>query len=45
MAKDEGCPTCGSKDFANLGVSKNGSGQAIWKKYCYNCKKSWKNEF
>ena len=29
MVKDEGCPTCGSKDFANLGVNKNESGQAV----------------
>jgi transcriptional regulator NrdR family protein len=44
MVKDEGCPTCGSKDYANLGVNKNESGQAVWRKHCYNCKKSWNTE-
>ena len=42
MIKDEECPTCGSKDFANLGVSKHANGLAVWKNHCYNCKKSWK---
>jgi RNA polymerase subunit RPABC4/transcription elongation factor Spt4 len=41
MTKDKGCPTCGSKEFANLGMEKNDNGQAIWKKHCYNCKKFW----
>jgi formate dehydrogenase maturation protein FdhE len=41
MTKDDGCPTCGSKDFASLAVRKNENGVATWKKHCYNCKKSW----
>ena len=41
MVKDEGCPTCGSKNFTNLGVQKNVNGTPIWRKLCYNCKKSW----
>lgn len=41
MTEDKGCPTCGSKNFANLGVSKNDGGVAVWSKHCYNCKKSW----
>ena len=40
MTKDEGCPTCGSKNFGDLGMSKK-SGMIIWKKQCYNCKKFW----
>ena len=41
MEKDNGCPTCGSKDFGNIQMEKNDDGFSIWKKQCYNCKKFW----
>ena len=40
MNSDEGCPTCGSKNFGNLEVKKE-FGKTVWKKKCYNCKKFW----
>ena len=40
MTKDEGCPTCGSRDFGNLEMERKTEG-TIWKKQCYNCKKFW----
>lgn len=45
MNNDEGCPTCGSKDFANLEIQKTDEGKIIWKNHCYNCKKFWNTEF
>ncbi|MGI9566606.1 MAG: hypothetical protein ACR2LL_06285 [Nitrosopumilus sp.] len=39
MAKDQGGPTCSSKDLGNLEVRKNHDGIVIWKNQCYNCKK------
>ena len=39
--KDEGCPTCGSRDFGNIEMKKDSDGTAIWKKQCYKCKKFW----
>jgi len=44
MVNDLGCPTCGSKNFGNLEMSKNPDGTATWKKQCYNCKKFWYSE-
>jgi len=44
MAKDQGCPTCGSKNFGNLEMKKNFDGPVTWKKQCYNCKKFWYSE-
>jgi len=44
MIKDHGCPTCGSKNFGNLGMKKNQDGTPTWKKQCYNCKKFWYSE-
>lgn len=40
MNLDQGCPTCGSKNFGNLEI-KIDSGKPIWKKQCYHCKKFW----
>jgi len=45
LAKDEGCPTCGSKDFGNLEVKQNPEKTPTWKKQCYNCKKVWYSNF
>ena len=39
--KDEGCPTCGSKNFGKIDVKKIQNGLARWKIQCYNCKKFW----
>ena len=39
--KDEGCPTCGSKDFGVIEIKKEDSGISQWKLQCYNCKKFW----
>lgn len=42
MTKDEGCPTCGSKNFGNMEMKRNKEGNTVtWKKQCYNCKKFW----
>ena len=41
MIKDQGCPTCGSKNYGNLEIKKNHDGVATWKKQCYNCKNFW----
>ena len=38
--KDEGCPTCGSKDYGTIEIKKENSGSK-WKMQCYNCKKFW----
>jgi len=43
MIKDQGCPTCGSKNFGNLEMEKNNDGPTTWKKQCYNCKKQCYN--
>lgn len=37
--KDEGCPTCGSKNFGNKEMKKGSDVLAVWKKQCYKCKK------
>jgi transcriptional regulator NrdR family protein len=39
--KDEGCPTCGAKDYGVIEIKKEHEGSAIWKIQCYNCKKFW----
>jgi len=39
--KDEGCPTCGSKNFGNIEMNKGSDGIVLWKKQCYKCKKFW----
>tara|TARA_B100001750_G_C15414025_1_gene549308 strand:- start:44 stop:181 length:138 start_codon:yes stop_codon:yes gene_type:complete len=38
---DDGCPTCGSKNFGITEMKKDAEGLGIWKKQCYNCKKFW----
>jgi hypothetical protein len=38
---DDGCPTCGSKNYGTIEMKKNGQGPVDWKKQCYNCKKFW----
>lgn len=38
--KDEGCPTCGSKNFGMIEMKKVNE-QSQWKLQCYNCKKFW----
>ncbi len=38
--KDEGCPTCGSKNFGIIKMKKV-AGQSQWEMQCYNCKKFW----
>jgi len=40
MAKDDGCPTCSSKNFGNIEMN-NTDGNITWKNQCYNCKKFW----
>ncbi|MDH3192441.1 MAG: hypothetical protein OEM18_07135 [Nitrosopumilus sp.] len=40
MKVDEGCPTCGSKNFGSIKMEKK-EGIVTWKKQCYNCKKFW----
>ena len=44
MIKDEGCPTCGSKNFGKIEMKKSDDGVASWKIQCYNCKKFWYSE-
>jgi len=39
--KDEGCPTCSSKNFAVLEMMKDIKGSSKWKMQCHNCKKFW----
>jgi hypothetical protein len=39
--KDDGCPTCGSKDYGTIEIKKESSGSSKWKMQCYNCKKFW----
>jgi rRNA maturation endonuclease Nob1 len=39
--RDEGCPTCGSLNFAFLEVKKKSDNEITWKMQCYNCKKLW----
>lgn len=41
--KDEGCPTCGSKNFGQIEMKKENL-KVIWKKECYSCKKFWYSE-
>lgn len=41
--KDEGCPTCGSKNFGKLGMEKR-MRKTLWKTQCYSCKKFWFSE-
>ena len=41
MLKDEGCPTCGSKNFGILEIKKISEDKSIKKNQCYNCKKFW----
>lgn len=38
--KDEGCPTCGSMDFAIIEIINSG-GIVQSKLKCHNCKKFW----
>jgi hypothetical protein len=39
--KDEGCPTCGSKNFGILEIENDLKGSSKWKMHCYNCNKFW----
>jgi len=39
--KDEGCPTCASKDLGVLEIIKENNGSSKLKMQCYNCKKFW----
>ena len=39
--KDEGCPTCGSRDFGIIEMKKQDDNSVKWKMQCYNCKKFW----
>ena len=39
--KDEGCPTCGSKDFGMMEIKKDSFSVAKWKMKCHNCQKFW----
>lgn len=41
MMEDQGCPTCGSKNFGNIEMKKNQDAYITSKKQCYNCKKFW----
>jgi len=42
MTDDEGCPTCGSKNFGSIEMKRNKDDNNVtWKKQCYNCKKFW----
>ncbi len=44
--KDEGCPTCGSKNIGALEVRKDSENKPGWRMQCYNCKKTWtKSEY
>lgn len=38
---DDGCPTCGSKNFGTVEMKNNSEHGIAWKKQCYNCKKFW----
>ena len=38
---DDGCPTCGSKNYGTVEMKKNSEGLVACKKQCYNCKKFW----
>lgn len=40
MIKDEGCPTCGSKNYGNIEM-KNTDGNVTLENQCHNCKKFW----
>lgn len=39
--RDEGCPTCYSKNFGILEMIKDENNISKWKIQCYNCKKFW----
>ena len=39
--KDDGCPTCGSKNFGVIEMIREDEKSSIWKMQCYNCKKFW----
>lgn len=39
--RDEGCPTCSSKNFRVLEMIKDENNISKWKMQCYNCKKFW----
>lgn len=39
--RDEGCPTCFSKNFGVLEMIKDENNTSKWKMQCYNCKKFW----
>lgn len=39
--KDDGCPTCGSKDYGTIEIKKESTRSSKWKIQCYNCKKFW----
>jgi len=39
--KDEGCPTCSSKNFGVIEMVKNDKQMSKWRMQCYNCKKFW----
>ena len=41
VMNDDGCPTCGSKNFGIIEMKKDVEGLVIWKKQCYNGKKIW----
>ena len=38
--KDDACPTCGSKNFGKIEMTRDGE-LVKWKIQCYNCKKFW----
>ncbi|WP_182134381.1 hypothetical protein [Nitrosopumilus sp. b1] len=38
--RDEGCPTCGSKNFGTIDMKRQND-SSKWKMQCYNCKKFW----
>ena len=38
---DDGCPTCGSRNYGTVEMKKNVEELVVWKKQCYNCKKFW----
>lgn len=41
IMKDEGCPTCSSKNFGVLEIVNNLKEPSKWKMKCYNCNKFW----
>ena len=41
MVNDDGCPTCGSKNFGILEITSNTDDVGISKNQCYNCQKFW----